>query len=268
MALIKHANASMLAREAVVLDLGDLQRQGMQIVQQAQAQAAKIVADAKAERERILAGAMEKGHAEGKVKGLEEGRKQGFADALDTAIDQHSDALSKLEANWATELSELGARRDVLFQRAADDVIRLAVLIAERVVKRAIAADPTIVVEQLKSVMGLISRPTELVVYIHPEDRPIVHQAVPGLLAVFAAIKHVELVSDPKLERGSCVARTRMEADTGSGGGEIDASIQSQITRIVALILPGHDVAEAGDAPAAPGAMDSGAQSSPGVTSW
>lgn len=270
MALIKHANASMLAREAVVLDLGDLQRQGAAIIQQAQAQASKIVADAKAERERTLAGAFEQGRAEGRAKGLEEGRAQGFKDALDTAIQQHGDALAKLEANWATELSEFAARRDVLFQRATDDVIRLAVLIAERVIKRTLTISPDVVVDQVRAVLALASGPTELKLCIHPGDRALVQQALPGLIAMSAAVGHVELVDDPSLARGSCVARTKADSErsAASGGGEIDASIRTQLDRIVQIILPGHVVTEQGAAPAAPGPSDDGANASPGVTSW
>lgn len=242
MALIKNSIAGSIARDAVVLDLGDLQRQASVIVRHAREQAEAILAEARAERERIIAGGFEQGRAEGTSKGLEEGREQGRVQAVAAARAEHAAKLEQVEGAWSGALAEFCAQRDVLVHRATDDVLRLAISIAERVIKRAIAVDPAVVVEQLRAVLAVVVRPTELVISVHPEDRPIIQSALPGLLAFFSAVKHVELVDDAALTRGSCIARTRADADSAAagnvGGGGIDASITTQIDRIVEAILP------------------------------
>ena len=102
MALIKQANARDLARDAIVLDLGDLQRQAGEIVTSAKAQAAMIAVQARAERERIVAGAAETGRAQGFEAGKQEGYKAGVAEGRAAAIAEMKERLGKLEAAWGT----------------------------------------------------------------------------------------------------------------------------------------------------------------------
>jgi hypothetical protein len=78
MALIKHSNSRDIARDAVVLDLGDLQRQAALITRAAHDQAAAVLAEARAERERIVAGAAEAGRAAGFEEGWSRGGAQGW----------------------------------------------------------------------------------------------------------------------------------------------------------------------------------------------
>jgi flagellar biosynthesis/type III secretory pathway protein FliH len=136
-----------------------------------------------------------------------------------------------------------------LFQR---DVLRLALAVAERITKRVVQTDAQVAAAQLEAVLGVIVRPTELTVRIHPDDREVLSAALPQIAARFSQARHIELVDDASLMRGSCVAATRA-AGGGSGGGgamapgEIDASIQTQIDRIVEAMLPGDGAGEAGE---------------------
>jgi flagellar biosynthesis/type III secretory pathway protein FliH len=92
----------------------------------------------------------------------------------------------------------------------------------------------------VRSVLATVIRPTEAVLAVSPEDRPLVDAALGGLIAQFPAIRNVSLQDDPRLARGSCVARMRDPETAGLGGGEVDASLQTQLDRIVAVLLPGE----------------------------
>jgi flagellar biosynthesis/type III secretory pathway protein FliH len=242
MALIKNSNASVLARDAIVLDLGDLRQQAEDMIRQAQAQAARIVADARVERERIIAGASEQGHAAGFAKGIEEGRAKGREEALGTALKEHSAALAQVDTGWLACLGEFARRREDLVQDATRDVVRLASVIAEKVIKRAVRLDPSLVTDQLSSALAVVVRPTEVVIQINPADRALVEKALPGLMKAMPAVKHVELSEDSTIERGGCTLKTRADVDGGEdggwGGGEVDARLSVQIERIVETLLP------------------------------
>ena len=246
MALIRHAQAREIARDAIVLDLGDVQQQAAQLMEQARRRAEEIVAEANAERARLLAGAEEEGRAEGTAKGLAEGRAKGEEQGKGAALAEWKKKLEELDARWTAAVGGVEAQRDAMLTEARTDVLRLALMIAEKVVKRAIAVDPGVVVSQLEAVLGLIARPTELLVAINPEDRRTAEQALPSLLAKFQSVRHVELVEDAGLARGSCVARTRGGSGDGNGaghggGGEVDASIEAQLARIAEILLPGGE---------------------------
>ncbi len=239
MALIRNSNAATIARDAIVLDLGDLREQGERMVRAARAEAERVVAAAHAERARIISGAAEQGQADGYGKGLAAGRAEGREQAAASAIVEHRERLSKVEQAWTGALAEFESRRDDLLRGALQDVVRLAVTIAERVTKRAILIDPDGVRDQLAAVLAVVVRPTELVIRVHPEDRAVVSRALPGLMAAMPAIRHAEIVDDAAVGRGGCLATTRADADSGdAGGGEIDARISVQLARLVETLLP------------------------------
>lgn len=265
MALIKSANSSVAARGAVVLDLGDLTRQGQAIIAAAQRQAQAIIADAHAERARLISDAAAAGRADGVIEGRAEGLKQGLAQGQAQALAEHKAALGAMVTGWSGALEQFVGARDRLLSEAKTEVIRLALAIGERVTKRAIEADPAAAAAQLEAVLERVLRPSRLTVRVHPADRAMLADAAPALVQRFAAVQHVELVDDGALARGSCVAvvmGAARDGDAGAGGsgggatgigGEIDASIGTQLDRIAEAILPGARRLEARPPPPASG---------------
>lgn len=250
MALIRNAAASTLARDAIVLDLGDLQRQGELLKRRAREEAEQTLAAARRERDRLVAGAAEEGRAagaaEGRAQGLAEGREQGRAEAME----ERRAELEALIGGWTAALEEFNARRERMLSEARVDVLKLALQIAERITRRAIQHDPAVVQDQIRAVLAAVARPTRLTLCVHPEDAPIASEILPEVHAAMG--EHAELVVDAALERGSCIARTEE-------GAKIDASIETQLRRIVEALLPGrgdvleHAEDDAGAPPGAPG---------------
>jgi flagellar biosynthesis/type III secretory pathway protein FliH len=245
MALIRHANARTMARDAIVLDLGDLAAQGALLKARARAEADQILENAKAERERMFNGAAEEGRRAGQAKGLEEGRKQGNEAGRAEALVAEREKLKKLDASWQAALASFEGDRDRMLLDARQDIVRLAAIVAEMVTKRSLVLEPERVTDQLGAVLSLLSKPTRLVVAVHPDDEPTLRDALPSIAARAGSSAHVEFTADATLERGSCIART-------SGGGVIDASIRTQLQRITEVLLPGQSEPPAGGAGAIP----------------
>lgn len=255
MAVLRQADAVRIARDAIVLDLGDLARQGEQVRARAKADAEGILTRAAAERQKMLAGARDEGLtlglAEGRKKGMEEGRKEGAAAAL---VEQRG-SLQKLEAAWSAALDDFIQQREGVLLEARQDVLRLAVMMGERITKRKIEVDPSVVVGQLEAALALLAHPTRLTMAVSPADEALAKEAMPGLMSRLPSAQHVDLVIDPALTQGSCIART-------GAGGMIDASIPTQLDRMVAALMPPAPVpaaATAVPAVAAPAAAASAA---------
>jgi flagellar assembly protein FliH len=231
MAVIRQAQADRIVKDAIVLDLGDLSRQGELIRARAQEQAEAILAEARAERERLLASAhaegFARGHAEGMAKGIEEGTTQG----REAAAAERRQELDALLRGWTEALRAFEQERDRLLREAREDVLRLAVMMGERITRRKIEVDPQVVVAQLEAVLALLAQPTRLSIAVNPEDEALAKEALPGLLDRFTCARHADLRADPSLPRGSCAATTQ-------GGGRLDASIPTQLERMVAALLP------------------------------
>lgn len=230
MAMIRQADARTLARDAVPLDLGDLARQGEALVAAARAEAARLVALGRAERDRLVAGAAEQGRREGFAQGLEEGRRAGREEGRAAALEESRARLSELDAAWTRALEEFSGVRDRLLSEARRDVLELAIRLAGMVTKRAIAAEPASVADQLEAVLGVLARPTRLVIEVNPDDLPLVMEALPTLAERYRLATHVETVGEASLSRGSVVARL-------PSGGSIDATIETQLERIAASLL-------------------------------
>ena len=207
MAIIRRAQLDHAVRDGVPLNLGDLARQGERIRELAQAEAAAILRKAQAERERLIASAREeglqKGIKEGHAQGLEQGRAEGHA----AALVEHRAKLDAIEKAWAQSLEQFVATH-----------------------RRTSAVDPLAVVRQVESVLGLVARPTRLLVSINPLDDAAVREAMPTLLKRFPMAEDVELVIDDSVEAGGCIART-------AGGGWLDASVETQLDRLASSIV-------------------------------
>lgn len=231
MAIIRQAQADVLLREAISLDMGDLCRQGEAIRTHARAEAESILTHAAAERARLIESAAAQGRAEGeaagRAAGIAAGREQGKA----AALAEHRAVLEKLEQAWESELRAFADAREGLVLDARDNLLRLAMEIASRITQRVIAQDPGIVVTQLEEAVRLVMAPTKLTVSLHPDDEPICKEALPRVLATFQNCREVQFTPDSAMARGSIVVRT-------ASGAEIDASISTQLNRIAEVMLP------------------------------
>lgn len=233
MALIKRADSNTVARQALVLDLGDLEGQADRLKDLATREAERIIAEAHAERARLIAGAKEEGFAAGFAKGLEEGRVKGEADGETKAIAAMRDRLIALDQAWTHALDELLGARERFMQEARISTLRLAIAIAERVVKRTIEADDQTVVRQAAEALQLAANGSRVVLEVHPDDAQTLERALPEMMRRMARGEHAEVVEDESLERGSCVIRSPQ-------CGSIDASIGVQLDRLVETLLPGE----------------------------
>ncbi len=230
MTVIKHADRERLTRNAVVLDLGDLRRTAEAMEANAKARAQAIIDDAIVDRNRILAGAHEQGFDQGRAvgheKGLAEGRAQGHAEAMSAA---QAEAAKTLEG-WTVALDHFEGRRDELLLDARADILALAISIAERITKRKIQTDPAVAADQLAAALSLTVAPSRLAVRTHPDDLELTRTTLPTLLQRFTTSPNITIAADPALSRGSIVLLTDQ--------GEVDATIETQLDRIVQTILP------------------------------
>jgi flagellar biosynthesis/type III secretory pathway protein FliH len=231
MGMIRQTATGPALKDAIVLNLGDLSREAHALAERARAEADRILAEARQERQRLIESASGEGYAQGHAEGLARGREEGQAAGKAEALAEYRERLGAIEAGWSEALSAFVGERGRLLADARADVVRLAVLLAERLTKRRLELDPGLVVDQVESVLRLVARPTRLVIRLHPLDLPLVREAMPNLLSGLPLVEHVELVTDAGLERGSCVATT-------AGGGMIEASIGAQLERLAAELLP------------------------------
>lgn len=230
MGLIRQSAAGFL-KDAIVLDLGDLARQGERIKTAAETHAQGVVKHAATERMRILEGAASEGRREGFEQGRKEGFEAGRVEGRAAALEEHRVRLAEVEKAWIAAVELFEQQRRAIVLEAQRDVLLLALDIASRVVKRTVETDAGVASAQLESALTLVTRQTRLLVRVNPEDEPVLREAIPALLERFSKAEHIELKADQSVSKGSCIART-------AAGGVIDATIETQFQRLADAVVP------------------------------
>jgi len=225
----KGAAAQRMAREGIVLSLGDLRSEGERLVAEARAAAAEILASARRQAQALIDTAEEKGIALGVERGFEQGRAAGEQSGRNDAQAQLREQASSLNAAMETALQSWEAERETIMRQAAQDIVGFSVALARRIVKRLPEIDADVVAGQLEAAIRLVGRPTSMVVRIHPEDEALVNALLPDYAAKIAQCREATTEVDPSMNRGGVIIRTV--------GGEVDASIETQLDRLTELVL-------------------------------
>ena len=233
MAILKGNTAENPTRHAIALDLSDLRTQGELVVAHAQKMAKQIVAEANAARQSLISTASAEGYAAGLANGTADGLRQGQQHGAASAMADQRAALDTLGSAWLALANEIIAQREDMMAEARQNVVKLSIAVAERVIRRTVEADPTCVVQQVEAAVAMVMRPSRVVLQINPVDRPLITAALPQLTERLAEGIHLELLDDATMGRGSCALRM-----TDSMGGMIDATLATQLARIAEALVP------------------------------
>ena len=183
MAVIKNTHSYRLLKDAVVLDLGDLSRQGDEILRQARVQAKAIITEAEKAAGKLVTEASDKGFEEGYKKGQAQGQLDGEQQAHEEVTSRFTEELQTLQQSWLTALKEWETRRSDMLLQARQDVLHFAFSLARKIVHQVIEHDPQVIASQLEDALMLLSRPSALCIALNPEDGPIVRELLPELQA-------------------------------------------------------------------------------------
>ena len=179
--------------------------------------------------------------AEERRKLLEDARQTGRDEGLKTAEQDIENRAAELARTWADEglqstlpaMQEVG--RTLSRERAkwlADweaDVIRLAVGIAEKIVRRQIDTNPAIAPDLIRETLELVTSAARLRIRLHPKDTDNLGGFENDIGTALNGIAEVDVVPDETVTPGGCVLETEH--------GRIDARIETQLERITQELI-------------------------------
>lgn len=232
MPLIKGASADRVTRQAAVIDLSDLHEQAESILVEAREEAERILQTARAQARALNEQGEQRGFEQGRREGLEVGRGEGAEQARQTLLAELRPRIELVLMGWTEALEAWAGQREQFLNQTREDALALALRLGEKITLRAIETDPSVVREQMTEALEVAGRPSQAVVLIHPDDRPLIEAWLPDLAVHFDGAPEIELREDAAIRRGGCVLRM--------AGGEVDASIDRQLARIAAALLPDH----------------------------
>lgn len=157
----------------------------------------------------------------------EEGYAAGRTEGLAAAQQQLRERMAQLDALYDAAARPLQA----LDEQTGQELVRLATIVASRVVTRELQLSPELVARAVREAAAALPAATrELRVHVHPEDLALLHE-------LGAAESHWQLLADPALSRGDC----QLESERS----RLDARVETRLAAMIDAVL-GDDAGYAG----------------------
>lgn len=150
-------------------------------------------------------------------KGFEEGKRQAER-GLGNVFKALRDAVE-----------ELAGMREYILRESEEDLLKLAAMIARKVIHQEIATDRVILANVVSAAVSSASERDEIVIRLNPEDHRLVSAHKHLYLNGCGDERLVEIKADDTIAPGGCVVDTLM--------GEIDARTDAQVDEIFRRLL-------------------------------
>jgi flagellar assembly protein FliH len=160
--------------------------------------------------------ALERESALREQQAMEDGMRRGEEQARAEFTAQMREILERA----ARSLEELMEARRQMRRRMEEDLVKLAVAVARRILHRELSVDPEALTGIVKAALEGIDTREVRRVRTHPSDAEILR----GALNDFPLASRLEVAGDPNLERGDVVLETSR--------GSLDASVTTQLQEI------------------------------------
>jgi flagellar biosynthesis/type III secretory pathway protein FliH len=148
-------------------------------------------------------------------KGFEQGQKDGVALGEKKAQETWKKMMALLE-----ELEDLKGR---IFEETEEEIIRLSVTMARKIIKKEVAMDSDTLRRSVHHALKFLKDKSFVRVLINPDDMKILEPYLPEF-ATDNKIENLELAEDHCVEPGGCILET--------GFGRINATLEGQLAEL------------------------------------
>ena len=158
--------------------------------------------------------------------------KEGYTQGFQKGIDDGNAKINEQVARLQNVLNMLNQPLAEMDETVVDQMVELSITIAKMLIRRELKTDPGQIVAVVReSVSALPAGTNHIRVMLNPEDAELIRET----MSLSEGEKGWEIFDDPLLRRGGC----KIVTDTS----EIDASVESRLSAIIAQVLGGerHD---------------------------
>ncbi|MCR4398808.1 MAG: FliH/SctL family protein [Firmicutes bacterium] len=159
-----------------------------------------------------------------KAEGFEAGRREGLLRAKKDA----EEAARGMREEAARTLEEARAEALRTVRQAEPTIVKIALSVARKVIKREVTADPEIVLANVREALRSVGREESVTIKCSPAEVAVVHDARDGLRREFPGLGEIVVEEDGSVEPGGCVVATER--------GTVDARLDSQIGAVAEKI--------------------------------
>lgn len=165
------------------------------------------------------------GCEEGRLRGLAEGRCEGRREEVERLRREARDAIHAL----GLAVDRLRQARIGLLEEAQQVVVDLASDIARKVVKKEVEVSSDVVLQQIRTALGMLFDRARITIHLHPLDVRVVEETLAQAPEWTDRLQDIDLRPSPGVERGGC--------RVSSGDSEIDLRLGHQLDLIREALL-------------------------------
>jgi len=155
--------------------------------------------------------------------------KEGYSQGFQKGLDDGSAKINEQAARLQSVLNMLNKPLQELDDTVVEQMVDLSVTIAKMLIRRELKTDPGQVVAVVReTITALPAGSNSIRIMLNPEDSQLIRET----MSLTEGEKGWEIIDDPLLNRGGC----KVVTDTS----EIDASVESRLTAIIAQLLGGE----------------------------
>jgi flagellar assembly protein FliH len=160
---------------------------------------------------------------------FEKGRIEGERAGESAALARTDDLMRRLSAT----IDEIASLRVGMMRKTERELVRLAVAMAERIVRKEVQLDRELLTKMAHVAIERLGESVVATIHLNPVD----HEAI-GARRDASLGQPVQIVADAAVEPGGCVVR--------SAFGVIDAGIDTQVREVARALLGDDAIEEAG----------------------
>lgn len=212
----------------------DVEQQATERLRAANAEAAGILRAARQSAEEEAARVRAEARAAGEAEGRKQGRERAYQEAQRAALVEARQQITKLSHALTVALTDYEQQRHERISAAEQELIRLAVKLAERICKVALKTQPQAALENIKAALALVQHEQDVELQLCADDMKLLEQIDPKLAGALGGKTHVKLTAREDLSPGACRLMTN--------AGTVDASIGEQLERAAEALLGANAV--------------------------
>ena len=177
----------------------------------------KLETDPLPDIDALLAGMISEEDAQQRVdeaydSGFAEGRRQ---------VEEDCAAVSR---SFGTAMAEMSDMRVLLLKDCEDDLLRLAIMLSERIIRQEITLNRKILARIVADVVENLAGKDGLVISFNPEDYRIIFDNRYLDQAGIAGMSQIDVKSDENVTLGGCLVET--------SSGQVDGQIEAQLAEL------------------------------------
>ena len=154
---------------------------------------------------------------EGYRRGFEEGKKTGYSEGLSHGKSESKNITDQIQPL----LSDIARQKNEILLFAENDLLNLALMIAEKVVGSLASSHKELVIDTIKKSLPILLEKSRLTIKVAPEQEEFVRQNFENILSLDRDLKEIKIESDRRIGPGGCILETV--------SGRVDARIEKQL---------------------------------------